>query len=235
MSSVTSDMTPPDRIRRRLRRALRPAWLGTLRRVTPLSTSWGFDRGTPIDRYYIDGFLQEHRCDIRGRAVEIRNSTYIDRYGVGVDQRDVLDIDPTNPSATIVADLSAANAVPGDLFDCFVLTQTLQFIPDVRAALVHVRRMLRPGGVLLATVPSASRIAPRYGLTSDYWRFTTASCSLLFGDVFGAANVQVRSHGNVLAAIAFMAGMAREELSRKELDTHDPYFPVVITIRATKA
>jgi SAM-dependent methyltransferase len=219
----------------RLRRVTRPVWLGTLRRLTPVSNEWGFDRGTPIDRHYIEAFLTEHRAQIRGRVLEIKDSTYTDRFGSGVTRRDVLDVDPANPIATIVADLSAAHAIPADSFDCIVLTQTLQFVFDTRAAIAHTWRILKPGGVVLVTVPTVSRIAPRYGLTTDFWRFTAASCKQLFGDVFGAEHVQVRPYGNVLTAIAFLAGLAREELSSHELDMLDEYFPVIVAIRAKKA
>jgi SAM-dependent methyltransferase len=220
--------------RRHLRRLSRPAWLGTIRGTTPLSNEWGFDRGTPVDRYYIERFLEKHRPDIHGRVLELRDSGYTDRYGIDVDRSDVIDINPANTRATIIADLTAADAIHADQFDCFVLTQTLQFIYDTRAALAHAHRILRPGGVLLVTVPSVSRIAPRYGLKTDYWRFTVASCSALFGEVFGAEQVAVRSYGNVLAAIAFLTGMAYEELSRRELEAHDEHFPVIIAIRAVK-
>jgi SAM-dependent methyltransferase len=223
------------RWRQRFQRLARPAWFGTLRRTTPLSTSWGYDRGTPVDRYYIERFLFEHRADIRGRVVEIRSSEYVDRFGTGVEQRDVLDVDPTNPRATIVADLSTAEGVPDDSFDCFVLTQTLQFIPEPLQALGHVRRVLKPGGVLLASVPCISRIQPRYGLEQDYWRFTAVSCAWLFGQVFGVSHVEVRTYGNVLVALAFLAGVAHEELSPGELAANDPYFPLVATVRAVKA
>jgi SAM-dependent methyltransferase len=221
-------------LQQRLRRLTRPAWLGTLRRLTPLSTEWGFDRGTPVDRHYIERFLGEHGADIRGRVLEVKDSTYTNRFGTAVTHRDVLDINASNPVATIVADLSAADDVPSDSFDCILLTQTLQFIFDTRATLGHTCRMLRPGGVLLATVPAVSRIAPRYGLTTDYWRFTLASCTALFGEAFGADYVMVRAHGNVLTSIAFLTGMAREELSASELDTCDDYFPLILTIRAVK-
>lgn len=222
------------RLQHRLRRLSRPAWLGTIRRTTPLSNTWGFDRGTPVDRYYIEHFLEEHRRDIRGRVLEIRDSAYTDRFGVGVDHRDVLDIRHTNAHATIIADLSAADTVPSDTFDCFILTQTLQLIYDMRAAIAHSHRILRPGGALLVTVPVVSRIVPRYGLQGDYWRFTAASCALLFGAVFGAEQITVHSYGNVLTAIAFLTGMACEELSSRELETHDPYFPLIMAVRAVK-
>jgi hypothetical protein len=221
--------------RRRLRRYARPAWLGSLRRTTPLSENWGFDRGTPIDRHYIESFLQDWRRDIRGDVLEIRDSGYTDRFGTAVAERTVLDLDPSNPQATIIADLASAETVAADQFDCFILTQTLQFIYDTRAAVGHARRILKPGGVLLATVPSISRLAPRYGLEADYWRFTTASCSRLFGEIFGDRQTTVRSYGNVLAGVAFLMGMACEELRPRDLESKDAYFPVVIGVRAIKS
>jgi SAM-dependent methyltransferase len=218
-------------LRRRFRRLTHPAWLGTIRRTTPVSDVWGVDRGTPVDRYYIERFLEEHRSDIRGRVLEVADTRYTDRYGTGVEHRDVLDIDASNPRATMVADLVAADGIPADHFDCFILTQTLQFIYDTRAAVSHAYRILRPGGVLLVTVPTVSRLDWRL---VDYWRFTAASCSVLFGEVFGAEHVSVRSYGNVLTGIAFLTGMAYEELSRRELDANDEYFPLIVTVRGVR-
>ena len=145
----------------RFRRLRRPAWLGTLRRTTPLSDGYGFDRGTPVDRYYIDRFLEENRAAIRGRVLEIKNAKYTSRYGTDVEASDVLDVDAANRNATIVADLAAADAVPADTFDCFILKQTLQFVFDTRAAIAHSHRLLRPGGVMLCTVLCLSLIVRR--------------------------------------------------------------------------
>lgn len=217
-----------------LRRLSRPAWFGTLRRTTPFSNMWGFDRGTPVDRYYIEKFLDEHRRDIRGRVLEVKDSAYTRRYGTAVERGDVVDIDPANSKATIIADLAAADSIPSDTFDCFILTQTLQLIYDTRSVIFHAHRILRPGGVFLVTVPSVSRIIPNRGLETDYWRFTVASCALLFSAAFGSTQVTVRSYGNVLTSISFLMGLAHEELSSKELAVDDKYFPVVIAIRAIK-
>ncbi len=221
-------------VSRQLRRLTRPAWLGTLRRTTPLSARWGSDRGTPIDRYYIERFLEEHREDIRGRVLEVHDCAYTQRFGRSVETRNVLDIDPANPRATIVADLANAQAVPANQFDCFILTQTLQFIYDVRAAIRHAHRILSPGGVLLVTVPSVSRIDPTFGLDADLWRFTAAACRSLFTELFDPDRLTVRSYGNVLTAIGFLAGLASEELSQRELEAHDRLFPVLIAVRAVK-
>lgn len=221
-------------LRQTLRRTLRTARLGVLHRTTPLSELWGFDRGTPVDRHYIEAFLEEHRGDIRGRMLEVQDSGYTDRFGSGVEAREVLDVDPANPKATIVADLAAADAIPADAFDGFILTQTLHLIYEVRSALRHACRILRPGGVLLATLPSVSRIS-RGAADSDYWRFTPASAGALFGEAFGPDRVTVRGYGNVLAGIAFLSGMAREELSPEELAARDEHFPVIVGVRAVKA
>jgi SAM-dependent methyltransferase len=221
-------------VRRRLARLVRPAWLGTLHRTTPLSDHWGMERGTPIDRHYIWRFLDAHRDDIHGHVLEVKDSAYVEMFGEAVTRVDVLDMDQTNSGATIVADLGAADAIPSDEFDCIVLTQTLQFIFDVTAAIGHLHRMLRPGGVLLTTVPSITK-TDRLLVNKDYWRFTMPTCRRLFGDMFGADHVEVDSYGNVRTAVAFLMGMAQEELSRDELDTRDDRFPVLITVRAVKA
>jgi SAM-dependent methyltransferase len=222
------------RLRQRVHRLSRPAWLGTIRRTAPLSEAWGRDRGTPVDRYYIEQFLEENRNFIRGRVLEIMNSDYTRRFGQRVETSDVLDIDAQNPAATFVADLAAADGVPSEAFDCVILTQTLQYIFDLSAALDHAHRILRPGGTLLCTVPSVSRIGRKY-VESEYWRFTATSCSRLLGHAFPAGVVDVRARGNVLVSVAFLMGMACEELSRRELEVDDPYFPLVITARATRA
>jgi SAM-dependent methyltransferase len=224
----------PLRWRKRLQRLRRPAWLGTIRRNTPLSDHYGRDRGTPVDRYYIEQFLAAERAAIRGRVLEVMNRDYTTRFGVAVDTSDVLDIDPGNPHATIVADLAAADAVPTGSFDCFILTQTLQYIYDLNAAVLHAHRILSPGGTLLCTVPVVSRI-DRLQLESEYWRLTAAGCARLFHDVFPPSGVAVRARGNVLAATAFLQGVAAEELSPRRLERDDPYFPVIVTVRATKA
>ena len=235
MKSILRSVPVPlrRRVRQRVARLVRPAWLRTLQRTTPLSAHWGLERGTPIDRYYIEQFLHHHREDVRGGVLEVKDRRYTTAFGCGVTHSDVLDIDPANPNATIVADLAVARHVDEHQFDCIIVTQTLQFVFDVGSAVRHLHRMLRSGGVLLVTVPSITR-TDRLLLSSDYWRFTAATCTRLFGDVFGASNIEVRSRGNVLAATAFLNGMAREELSATDLDTEDPLFPVIVTTRAVK-
>ncbi len=219
-------------IRHWLKRTLFPVWMGSLHRSKPVSDNWGFDRGRPVDRYYIESFLERHRTDIHGRVLEIMNSDYTDRFGSHVECANVLDIDASNNQATIIADLAVADSIPSDSFDCFILNQTLQLIYDVKSAIQHSHRILRPGGVLLVTVPCLSRLAGQ-GFT-DYWRFTPNSAERLFGDVFGKEQVTMSVFGNVLSAVAFLEGMSFEELSKRELDRVDERYPMLIAIRAVK-
>ena len=233
-----ANRVPADRrpaAQRWLRRRLQPAWPGTLRRTTPLSVEWGFDRGTPIDRYYIERFLAMHRADIRGRVLEIKDNGYTRQFGRGVERSDVLDIDATNRAATIYADLGAADALAADQFDCFILTQTMQYLIEPRVALGHAERILRPGGVLLATLPAVGRVRAEHAQAQDYWRFTPPGCQALFESIFEPDQVTVRPYGNVFISIAYLMGMAREELSPAELDVVDPAFPLTVTVRAVKA
>ncbi len=218
-----------------VRRLQHPAWLGISRRTTPVSSVYGWNRGLPVDRYYIECFLEGHRLDIHGYVLEVKDTHYIDKFGAEVRQCEVLDIDPSNPRATIIADLAAANVIPSDTFDCFVCTQTLQYIYNIRTALAHAYRTLRPGGVLLATVPCLCRVDTKeVAPLSDYWRLTVSSCRKLFGEVFGIDHISVSSHGNVLAAIAFLSGITFQELHRLDLDKEDENFPLIIAVRAIK-
>jgi SAM-dependent methyltransferase len=220
--------------RQRLMRLRRPAWLGTIRRTSPLSDHFGRERGTPVDRYYIERFLHENRERIRGRVLEVKDSDYTRRFGREVSRSDVLDIDARNPDATVVADLVGTGGIEAEAFDCFILTQTLHYIFEVGAALEQVHRILRPGGTVLCTVPVVSRIG-RGELSPEYWRFTPTTCKILFERAFPGGEFEVRGRGNVLACVGFLVGMAAEELKADELELDDPFFPLHVTVRATKA
>jgi SAM-dependent methyltransferase len=210
---------------------------GGLRTTRPVSRDWGFERGQPVDRYYIESFLEREKDAIRGRVLEIDVDTYTHAYGGDrVERSDVLHISEKKPGVTLVGDLTDAEHLPAGAFDCVILTQTLQLIYDVRAALRTVHRILAPGGVLLATVPGMSKMTKdEAGLWGYFWGFTTLSAGRLLAEYFPGGTVQVEAHGNVLTAMAFLHGIATGELTPAELDLADPDYEVLVTIRATKA
>ena len=210
---------------------------GSLRRVTPISPIFGIDRGLPIERYYIEKFLDEQSADIRGRCLEMGDPTYIKRFGEDrVTKIDVLHVVEGNPQATIVADLTRADHIPSDTFDCIILTQTLQMIYHMKEALRHIYRILKPGGVLLMTSHGISKIGRRLGRDDwgEYWHITTQSAEKLFEETFPGAEVTVGSYGNVFTAMCALHGIVSKEVTQQELDHRDPDFEVIVTVRAQK-
>lgn len=208
-----------------------------LRRVTPYRPDFGWPRGKCVDRYYIESFLHEHAGDIHGRVLEVGESLYTSQFGGSrVQQSDVVDVIAT-PSATIKADLANATNIPDGVFDCIICTQTLMYVYDFVGAIQTLRRILKPGGVLLATFPGISQIPPAsmIGAGQDYWRFTRFSAQRMFSDVFEAANVEVKSYGNVLTATALLHGLVTAELTVGEFEYHDDAYEVIVAIRAVKS
>jgi hypothetical protein len=207
-----------------------------LSRLDPVSRIFGFDRGKPVDRWYIERFLSAHAGDVRGRVLEVAETTYTQWYGGDdVTRSDVLYAAPGNPAATVVGNLATGEGLPLEAYDCFIMTQTLQVIYDVAAAVHGTRKVLAPNGVLLATVPGISQISREDRRDwGDWWRFTSDSARRLFSEAYGAENVEVEAHGNVLSAACFLYGLAAPELSEEELAHRDPDFELLMTIRAVK-
>lgn len=205
--------------------------------VEPVSRTFGFERGTPIDRWYIERFLSAHAGDVRGRVLEVAEPTYTRRYGgERVTSSDVLHAAPGNPEATLVGDLTTGEGITPAAYACFIATQTLPFIYDVAAAVRGMHAALAPGGVLLASVPGISQTSREDRRDwGDWWRFTAMGARRLFGDVFGADAVEVEGHGNVLVASAFLYGHAAEELRAEDLEHRDEDVDFLVTVRAVRS
>ncbi len=217
---------------------------GNLRRLTPISQEFGFERGLPIDRYYVEKFLSAQASAIQGRVLEIGDNIYTKKFGGDqaspaargdrVTKSDILHLKEGNPQATFVGDLTKADHLPSDTFDCVILAQTLHLIYDFKAALRTIHRILKSGGVLLATFPGISQKSnDEWG---DYWcwSFTSTSTRRMFEETFPQGNIEINVYGNVLAAIAFLEGIATQELKTEELDYHDPNYELLITVKAVK-
>jgi glycosyltransferase involved in cell wall biosynthesis len=219
---------------RRLR--ARPTRFGSLRRTEPFSRQFGFDRGTPVDRYYIESFLNDHSEDVRGHVLEIGDDSYSRRFGAeGITRQDILHVVAGSAGATIIADLANAPQILSDTFDCIILTQTLHYIFDLRAAAETLYRILKPGGILLVTLPGISAVCrDQEDKEADCWRFTVSSARRLFSSRFRSENVRVRSYGNVLSAVAFLEGLPAGELRPGELHHYDADYPVTVAVRAVK-
>jgi SAM-dependent methyltransferase len=207
---------------------------GDLRRVTPISSQWGFSRGGAVDRYYIEQFLDRHATDVSGRVLEIGSNSYTVRLGGHrVTCSDVLNIVPRE-GATFVGDLAAGEFLPSNTFDCIVLTQTLQMIFDFPSALRTIARILSPGGVLLLTVPGITMVDPGEWGSTWHYSFSHHAVQRMCDEFFSGWDADVAPYGNALAAIAFLHGLGSPELTRAELDHCASEFAVVTTARVVK-
>lgn len=212
------------------RRAALVARFGDVGRTSSL-TEWGEERGTPVDRWYVASYLQRHADVVRGRVLEVKN----DHYGswLGAAAVEVVDIDPTNRNATVVGDLCAAGTLEPGRYDAAVVTQTLQFVADPGAAVRNVLRSLRPGGVMLITVPCLSRVCGE----ADLWRWSPGGFRHLLTSAVGSDVVvdDVSGLGNGLAARAFLFGLAAEDLRPGALGVQDPQQPMLVGARLSVA
>jgi hypothetical protein len=217
-----------------IRAIRRPRW-GNLRRLAPFSHRYGHDRGSQtIDRYYIDEFIAANADAIRGRVLEVSEGRYAHAHGKAVTRLDVLDVDPRNPAATVVADLDDSGSLPPLAYDCVLLTQTLQYVRDPWATLRTIWSSVAPGGVLLMTVPAAAKVD--HTLTDrDSWRVLPVGMRRLLDATCEGADATVLGHGNLLATIGFLLGLAANELSVAELDVDDPLHPLVTSARVRKS
>lgn len=208
---------------------------GDFERVTPFSTQFGYDRGGPVDRYYIEQFLQKNAGIVYGNILEIGDNDYTLKYGgQKITKSDILHVDEKNPAATIIGDLSNAPEIPDNTYDCIILTQTLHLIYDFKSALHTCYRVLKPGGTLLMTVPGITHIDQGEWKSNWLWAFTGSSVNRLLQEVFPKENIEVQTHGNVYIASAFLYGMGQNEVKRKYFDHHDPHYQVIITAKGVK-
>jgi len=205
-----------------------------LPRVEPISRKFGIDRGTPIDRYYIERFLEENSHVIRGTVLEIGDNAYTTKFGSNVQRSEILNAVPSE-SATIVGDLASGLNIPSNAFDAIILTQTLHVIYDIKATVQNAYRALKPGGSLLITAPGISQIS-RYDMDrwGDFWRFTNKSLQMLVEEMAPAADIDVSVYGNVAVAKAFLDGVSLEEFPADALDYQDDDFQVLLSARVTK-
>ena len=216
------------------RKVFRTNWKD-LRNVKPVSQLFGIDRGRPIDRYYVERFLNDNRDHIRGTVLEIGDDSYSRQFGKDITRQEILHYAPNNSKATIIGDLTNQITLKNQIADCFICTQTLNFIYDVKSAVEGIYYMLRENGCALVTLSGISQIS-RYDMNrwGDYWRFTDKSARRIFSEIFGPDNVQVITYGNVLSSIAFLEGISAKELREEELLFSDNDYQVIIALKVFK-
>ena len=207
---------------RRARRLALAARFGDVGRTAEL-TEWGYGRGLPVDRWYIDAYLRDHADQVTGHALEVKEDYYASM--LGATSVDVIDIDATNEEATLIGDLCEPGALAEVSPDVVILTQTMQYLADPHAALLQILDCLRPGGSLLVTVPCAQRVDGSH----DLWRWTPMGLERQLRAALGSrpATLSVEGLGNGLSVRASVFGLAADDLDPAALARTDPALPLV--------
>lgn len=218
-------------------RLVRPRWRYLLSsRLEPISALVGVERGQPIDRFFIERFIAENADRIRGEVLEVKDRDYTLKYGgAKVTRSEILDLNRENTAATIFGDIRDLKEIADDTFDCFILTQVLQYVDDLDAAVRESRRVIKPGGCLLVTVPTVGKLdGHEDNVEGHFWRLTEDSARYVFNRHFAPGQVSVSSWGNVLLGAGFLQGMCVEDLPRRALEKFDARFTCGVMVRAVK-
>ena len=209
---------------------------GDMRRLSPLSDDYGCMKDDSIDRYYIERFFANNASDIRGSVLEIGREGYAIRFGeTRVKKTETLYLhDAIYVTHENTINLGNADHVPPNTYDCIIVPHKLQYVYEMKEALVTLYRILKPGGVLLATLPGISKKGKDEQSKKRLWSFTALSARRLFEEVFPVSHLTVESFGNVFAAVALMHGLNATDLRPEELVYNDPQYQILITVRAVK-
>ncbi len=205
--------------------------------LAPVDDTYGMNRGTPIDRYYIEMFLKQHQSLIKGTIMEVGDRQYTLRYGKErVKESIVLDALKSDLEKNMICgDFATGKGIQEASIDCLICTQTLPFIYDLHAAARNMIRLLKKGGTALITVGGISQIISyerqQFG---HYWSFTDMSLHRLFVELPDVKDIEVQTYGNVKSAASFLYGISYEEMREEELLYKDSNYQLIITAVVTK-
>lgn len=200
--------------------------------LRPIDDTYGMLRGKPIDRYYIEKFLNKQSAYIQGCVMEIGDRDYTLKYGKDKVRDSIVihAVKEDTVNGIFKGDLVSGKGIKKESVDCFICTQTLPFIFDIKAAAFNIIESLKPGGVALVTTAGISQIIDyekrEFG---HYWSFTEMSLRKLFLDIPDVKSVQTETYGNVKTSALFLYGVSSDELDEKELDYNDPNYQLIVT------
>jgi len=206
-----------------------------LESTKPVSTKFGFDRGLPIDRYYIEKFLNKNKKYIKGSVLEISENKYTKKFGGNRVKKSMVINYKKTRGVNLVANLETGSGVLEELADCFIMTQTLPFVFDISNVIKNSLKLLKKGGVLLITTPGITQIS-RYDMDrwGQYWSLTDLAIKKLFSEFVTNKNIHTETYGNVKSSSLFLYGLSASEVDRGELDYNDPNYQLVVCARITK-
>lgn len=195
----------------------------------PVSAQFGTERGTPIDRFYIETFLNANKQFIHGTVLEIEDNSYTKAYGSHDAVSMVMDVSSQLPGVDFLANLETGEGIREKLADCFICTQTLMYLYDTKAVAENIYRLLKPGGVVLLTCNGISQNSRRcmdhYGCTFNY---NMDAFKKMFDEPGKFEILSMGSYGNVKTVCAHLSGLCQEDLREEDFNVNDKYYPLIV-------
>lgn len=200
---------------------------GDFRRRWPFSQRFGFDRGAPVDRYYLRPFVRSIRASVRGRCLEIGGFVNNnDGYRFRVDEFRTLELPKAGIAADFLGDAADRTVFEDGRWDSILAFHVLEHCADPFAVVRNMRAWLAPGGHVYVVVPCAQRL---HNFPGDYWRFMPDGLRVLFKDF---SSVAVSTYGNPLSLVSSYLGLSHTELTAEEMEFRHPDFPVIACVVA---
>ena len=200
-----------------------------------IGSDWGYRRGTPVGRVYIDMFLNKYRECIRGDIMEVAETTYSERFCQKNDTTSFTAIHVEKKEGCRQANLETGEGFYKEEFDTMIITQTLAYIYNLNEVINTIYRSLKQGGHCFVTVTDIGHMGSieteKYGA---FWGFHRAGIAKLFTEVFGENNVMIESYGNLKTVVAQLYGICAEDLDKKIINKKDDRYPMIIGIVARK-
>tara|TARA_Y100000385_G_scaffold274995_1_gene318802 strand:+ start:293 stop:985 length:693 start_codon:yes stop_codon:yes gene_type:complete len=202
-----------------------------------ISNDFGFGRGTPIDRYYLEIFLKTNQKYFIGESLEFGSDFYLKKYNNRIKSFDVFTsfLDKKNSKNIIKGDLSLIEDLPKEKYDFIVCTNVLNFIYEIDSAIKGLHKMLKKNGICLISLAGFSTHVSRYDMDKwgDYWRLSKKTAI----KIFKKNNFEIEecnSYGNVYLASAQMKGFCVEDIDNEMLKNVDNDYQMLITLRIKK-
>jgi SAM-dependent methyltransferase len=153
--------------------------------------------GTSYRRKSIDAALAEIAGVFTGRVLDIGGARVRGAFQRSPQARWVVaDLDGSR-APDVIADIQAL-PFGGEIFDVVKATEVLEHVPDPIRSLAECRRVLRPGGRLVLSIPFLERI---HADPDDYGRYTAAMWTRLL-DHAGLRVVSLTSQGGYFTHLA---------------------------------
>jgi SAM-dependent methyltransferase len=154
---------------------------------------------TPPNRPVLDPWVSREAARLTGLIVNVGAGEDLRQFG-----RRTIHVDAHAPRATVRAEFAAALPFGSAVFDGAICTEVLEHVPDDRALLTELARVLRPGGVLVVTVPFMFRYHPD---PADYRRYTPDGLAAALERAGFSVDTATGLGGRLLALLLWIDGL----------------------------